>query len=70
MKKYMNEPMSHDVTSAEIVDFYCQCRNKQKTAKAYRISVEELNTILKAARVSTGRKSDTYDQIGMKRNDF
>lgn len=70
MKKYMNAPMSHDVTSAEIVDFYCQCRNKQKTAKAYCISVEDLNAILKAARVPVGRKSDPYNQIGMKRSDF
>lgn len=70
MKKYMNEPMPHGVTSAEIVDFYCQCRNKQKTAKAYCISVEDLNTILKAARVPVGGKSDPYNQIGMKRSDF
>ena len=65
----MPKPEPSEVSTAEIIDFYCRFGDKKMTAERYCITVKELNAILKAAK-SKNKEKDMYSEIGMKRSDF
>lgn len=67
--KFMNPPVKRDITSDEIVDFYCRCGDKKQTAAVFCITVKDLNAILKGAKAENKMK-DPYKEIGMSRKDF
>ena len=69
LSNYMPKPEPSEVSTAEIIDFYCRFGDKKMTAERYCITVKELNAILKAAK-SKNKEKDMYSEIGMKRSDF
>lgn len=69
LSDYMPKPEPSNVSTAEIIDFYCRYGDKKMTADRYCITVKELNAMLKAAK-SKKAKSDKYVEVGMSRSDF
>lgn len=50
LSDYMPKPEPSDVSTTEIIDFYCKYGDKKMTAERYCITVKELNAILKVAK--------------------
>lgn len=69
LSDYMPKPEPSEVSTTEIIDFYCRYRDKKMTAERYCITVKELNAILKSAKNQNKRK-DKYSEIGMQHSDF
>ncbi len=65
----MPKPEPKEPTTAEIIDFYCRFGNKKQTAERFCITVKELNSVLKGAKLKPN-KNDKYAEVGMKRSDF
>ena len=53
LSDYMPKPDPKEPTTEEIIDFYCRFANKKTTAERFCITVKELNTILKGAKMPT-----------------
>ena len=66
---YIPKPEPSDISTSEIIDFYCKYGDKKMTADRYCITVKELNAILKATK-SKKNKNDKYAEVGMSRSDF
>lgn len=54
LSDYMSKPVSSEVSTTEIIDFYCKYGDKKTTATRYCLTVKELNEILKSAKSKTG----------------
>ena len=67
--QFMNEPVQYEVTTKDILNHYFRCRNKAETAKAFCITVKDLNNILKSSTPKEKKKDSLYD-IGMSQKDF
>lgn len=69
LSDYIPKPEPSDISTSEIIDFYCKYGDKKMTADRYCITVKELNAILKATK-SKKNKNDKYAEVGMSRSDF
>ena len=69
LSDYMPKPEPKEPTTEEIINFYCRYGNKKMTAERFCITVKELNTILKGAKIKKD-KNDKYAEVGMSRRDF
>ena len=69
LSDYIPKPEPSDISTSEIIDFYCKYGDKKMTADRQCITVKELNAILKATK-SKKNKNDKYAEVGMSRSDF
>lgn len=62
LSDYMPKPEPSEVSTTEIIDFYCKYGDKKTTATRYCLTVKELNQILKTVKSKTGKTQSRNEQ--------